>query len=89
MGTFIFSRITVFIISPIGAIPAGRIFIISRLDNTNFIDSADGICLRQQGSMDLMCRGVTLGTTVSRFNIYATLPYSELLYQFSIRDSKD
>jgi hypothetical protein len=89
LGFFISSRITVFIISPIGAIPSGRIFIISRQENTNFIDSADAICLRNQGTVDLMCRGITLGVTASRFNIYATLPYSESLYQFSIRGSSN
>lgn len=77
------TQVTIFVIPPIGAVPEGRTLIISRMSNTQFIDCADAICERIQGSVNLMCRGVALGAVATNAKIYARLPYSETLHRIA------
>lgn len=79
----IFSQITLFVIPPIGAIPDGRTVIITRLSNTEFIDSPDAICERIQGGVSLMCRGIVLATVIENSTVLGRLPYSSWLYEIS------
>jgi hypothetical protein len=74
---------SIFVVQPIGAVPEGRTLIISRLTNMGFIDSADAMCERLQGQVNLLCRGVILGAVGEKAQIYARLPYSPWLYQWS------
>lgn len=74
---------TIFVIPPIGAIPEGRIVIISRLNTMKFIDSADAMCERTQGGVSLLCRGILMAGVVKDATIYMRLPYSETLYLIS------
>jgi hypothetical protein len=83
LGFMLYSQISIFIIQPIGAVPEGRTLIIGRLTNVNFIDSADGICERQMGGVNLLCRGAVIAKIVSIATIYVRLPYSETLYGIS------
>ena len=39
-------NITIFVVQPIGAVPEGRTLVMSRLNATRFIDSADSVCMR-------------------------------------------
>jgi predicted Zn finger-like uncharacterized protein len=78
-----YTQFTIFVIQPIGAIPEGKSLIISRLNKTKFIDSADAMCERMQGGVNLLCRGMVLGTVSKNAKVYARLPYSELLYLIS------
>ena len=78
-----FFQFTIFVVQPIGAVPEGRTMIISRLTNINFIDSADAICQRQMGGVNLLCRSAVLGKIVSTATIYVRLPYSSMLYGIS------
>lgn len=78
-----YTQITIFVVPPIGAVPEGKTIIVSRLKNTQFIDSADAICERIQGSVNLLCRGAMLGAIAEKSTVYARLPYSEWLYLFS------
>ena len=77
------TQITVFVIQPIGAIPDGKTLVISRLNVTRFIDSADAVCERMQGKVNLLCRGMVLGKVGETATVYARLPYSETLYMMS------
>jgi hypothetical protein len=79
----IYTQITIFVVPPIGAVPEGRTVIMLRLNKTNFIDSADAICERIQGSVSLLCRGMTMAGVVENTKILARLPYSEWLYLIS------
>ena len=45
------TKITLFVIPPIGAIPEGKILVIHRLEKTKFIDSPDAMCERIQGGL--------------------------------------
>jgi hypothetical protein len=78
-----YSQVTIFVIQPIGALPEGKTLIISRLDKTNFIDSADGMCERLQGNVNLLCRLAMMGAVANNAKVYARLPYSEWLYSIS------
>lgn len=82
-GVFVYTQITIFVVPPIGAVPEGRTLIISRLAATAFIDSADAVCERIQGSVNLLCRGMVLGAVAQNATIYLRLPYSESLYLVS------
>ncbi len=79
----IYTQITIFLIQPIGAIPDGRTLVLNRGGNLNFIDSADALCLRAQGKVNLLCRAATIAQVSREFTIYARLPYSETLYLIS------
>ena len=74
---------TIFVIQPVGAIPKGQTLIISKLNKTKFIDSADAMCDRIQGGVSLLCRGIVLGQVAKNAKIYFRLPYFEALYNLS------
>lgn len=78
-----YTQLTIFVIPPIGAVPEGRTLIISRMNKTQFIDSADAMCERMQGGVSLLCRGMILGAIAEKSKIYLRLPYSESLYLIS------
>jgi hypothetical protein len=80
ISIIIYTQITIFIVPPIGAVPEGRTLIISRLNKTEFVDSADAMCERMQGGVSLLCRGMLLGAVAENSKIYLRLPYSEWLY---------
>jgi hypothetical protein len=75
--------ITLFVIQPIGAIPEGRTIIITRLTTMHFIDSADALCERKMGGVNLLCRGLVTAKVVNEATILARLPYSGALYEIS------
>jgi hypothetical protein len=79
----IYTQITIFSVPPIGAVPEGRTVIMLRLNKTKFIDSADAMCVRIQGYVNLICRGMTMGAVVNATTILARLPYSETIYKIS------
>jgi hypothetical protein len=79
----VYTQITIFVVQPIGAVPEGRTLIILRLNKTNFIDSADGMCARMQGGVSLMCRMMAMSAVLNKTTIIARLPYSETLYSIS------
>ncbi|WP_095153388.1 MULTISPECIES: hypothetical protein [unclassified Pseudomonas] len=79
----VYTQITIFAVPPIGAVPEGRTVIMLRLNKTNFIDSADAMCVRIQGYVSLLCRGMTMAAVVNATTIIARLPYSETLYKIS------
>ncbi len=78
-----YTQLTIFVVPPIGAVPEGKTLVISRLNKTEFIDSADAMCERIQGGVNLLCRAMLLGTIVGESKIYLRLPYSEWLYLIS------
>jgi len=77
---------TIFIINPIGALPEGKTLIILKLNKTQFIDSADGICLRELGYVNLLCRGMVLSTVLKKSKIIIKLPYNKYLYNLTLKD---
>ncbi|UVM19160.1 hypothetical protein LOY42_12925 [Pseudomonas sp. B21-023] len=79
----VYTQITIFAVPPIGAVPEGRTVIMLRLNKTNFIDSADAMCVRIQGYVSLMCRGMTMAGVVKATIIIARLPYSDTIYKIS------
>jgi hypothetical protein len=89
VACFVFyTQFTIFVIQPIGALPEGKTLIISRLNKTEFIDSADAMCERLQGGVNLLCRGAMLGAVAEKATIYARFPYSEWLYLISTGGKK-
>ncbi|MCX6088829.1 MAG: hypothetical protein NTX88_00315 [Candidatus Atribacteria bacterium] len=82
-GLVFYTQFTIFVVQPIGALPEGKTLIISRLNKTEFIDSADAMCERLQGGVNLLCRGAMLGAVIEKATIYARLPYREWFYQVS------
>lgn len=78
-----YTQLTIFVVPPIGAIPEGKTLIISRMNKTDFIDSADAMCERMQDGVNLLCRGMLLGAIVKNSTVYLKLPYMEWLYLVS------
>lgn len=79
----IYTKITIFVIPPIGALPEGKTVIIARLNKTEFIDSPDGMCERIQGGVSLLCRGMVMGAVIGQSTVLLRLPYNSLLYSIS------
>jgi len=77
------TQVTIFVVPPIGAVPEGRTLIISRLNRGEFVDSADAMCERMQGGVNLLCRGMVLGAVAKNATVFLRLPYSESLYLIS------
>lgn len=80
---FAYTQLTLFVIQPIGAVPEGRTLVIWRLGNLRFIDSADAVCQRETGRVNLLCRGAIMGGVAKNADIIIRLPYSETLYKLS------
>jgi len=77
------TQVTFFVVQPIGAAPDGGTLLISRLNRGKFIDSADAMCQRIQGNVNLLCRGMVLGQVGQHAQVYLRLPYFESLYLVS------
>ena len=77
------TQVTFFIIPPIGAVPEGQTLLISRFNQTQFIDSPDAMCERMQGGVNLLCRGLMMGAVAEGATILLRLPYSDTLYTIS------
>jgi len=76
--------LTIFVVQPIGIAPEGRTVVIPRSGQMRFIDSADGLCLRMQGNVNLLCRGMVLARLGAQdTRILARFPYSRSLYRIS------
>ncbi len=78
-----YSQITLFVVQPIAAVPTGKTLVILRLNKTNFIDSADAMCVRETGSLNLLCRGMMMSAVINKSKILMKLPYSKFLYEIS------
>lgn len=78
-----YTQLTIFVIAPIGALPEGKTVIITRLNKTEFIDSADAMCERMNGGVSLMCRVMMMGAVFEKSTVLARLPYSSTLYSIS------
>ena len=83
LAAIVYLQVTVFVVQPMGALPEGRTVVMSRLNTTKFIDSADAMCLRIQDGVNLLCRGMVLGKILENATIYLRLPYSRTLYLIS------
>jgi hypothetical protein len=79
----IYFNVSLFVIQPIGAAPAGQTLVLLRKGKMNFIDSADAICERINGGVSLLCRGLVLGNVARDSKILFRLPYSSTLYKIS------
>jgi hypothetical protein len=78
-----YTQITIFVIQPLGMLPEGKTLVIARLNKTQFIDSPDGVCEREQGEVNLICRMGVLAGVVKNSTIILRLPYSKWLYNVS------
>ena len=88
LGALLSSQVTFFVVQPIGAAPEGRTLLIARLNGGQLVDSADAMCLRLQGNVNLLCRGMILGQVGQNATVYVRLPYSETLYLMSTEGKK-
>ncbi len=82
-GALATTQLTLFVVPPIGALPEGKTVLISRLTNTQFVDSPDAICQRIQEGVSLLCRGMVIGRVLEEAKIYGRFPYSSSLYSIS------
>lgn len=83
-----YTQLTVFVIQPIGAVPEGETLVLRRTGKMQFIDSADAMCEREMGQVNLLFRGAILGAIGRDAKVLARLPYSEILYSISTRGKK-
>ena len=82
VGVWFLIRPGVFTIQPIGALPEGVTFLYhSRNPSMPFFSSPDGLCLKMQGSVSLLCRATAISSAVELTDrIIIRLPYSHWAY---------
>ena len=82
LGLWVLIRPGVFIVQPIGAIPDGITFVYhSRNQEMSFFSSPDGLCLKIQGSVNLLCRAAGIAAIEELSDrIIFRLPYSRWAY---------
>lgn len=73
----------IFVIQPIGALPDGITVIVAGVPGLRPIDSPDAFCEREQGYVNLLCRGMVAGRVARDGNILVRLPYMPLLMSLS------
>ena len=77
------TQLTLFVTQPIPTAPEGSTLVMLRTDRTRFIDSADGVCLRQYGAVSVFCRLAIVGETNLQGVVLLRLPFSQTLYDIS------
>lgn len=75
----VISRLGFYAVQPIGALPEGVTMIVWRASDEPFFNSPDAFCLRVQGGVSLLCRGLALGQAPTD-RIILRLPYMEWAY---------
>jgi hypothetical protein len=69
-------------VQPLDALPEGGTLVVWRVGNEPFFNSPDATCLRMQGSVSLLCRGVAFGVAPTE-RIVLRLPYQHWAYLWS------
>ncbi len=68
-------------IQPIGMIPDGITLMVVRVGTkVHFFDSPDGLCLRLNGELNLICRMAMISAIGENTKIVLRLPYSKAIY---------
>jgi len=93
VAVIVYTQFTLFVVPRIGAIPEGRTVVLLRYGKnadgqwvkvkTKFIDSADAMCKREMGGVNLLCRGMVMAAVASSSTIIVRLPYSQTLEQLA------
>ena len=83
LAGLIYWQLALFVVQPIGAVPQGATLLLVKNDALDFIDSPDGICARETGQVNLICRGTVLAKVLESSNVITQLPYSVWLYKIS------
>lgn len=72
-------RLGFYSVQPIGALPEGVTMIVWRASDEPLCNSPDALCLRIQGGVSLLCRGLALEQAPTD-RIILRLPYMEWAY---------
>lgn len=83
VGGAYLAGVRAFVVQPIGAVPKGVTAIVTGFPGLRFIDSPDAFCYREQGYVNLLCRGMIAGRVAQNGTILLRLPYSSFLYSLS------
>lgn len=76
---FIYTQIGLYTVQPIGALPEGATMLVWRSSGEPFFNSPDALCLKVQGEVSLLCRGMAIGQApIDR--IILRLPYMDWAY---------
>lgn len=77
---FIATKITVFSVQPIGSLPDGVSIVMWKKGDEPFFNSPDAICLKAQGNVSLLCRGMALSRYFEEDNVIYRMSYKEGFY---------
>lgn len=75
--------LSIIVIQPLGVLPDGVTVVVVGIKNTNFIDSPDAICARNEGGVSLLCRAREGAAVADHGTILLRLPYSEMLFRLT------
>jgi len=79
LAVIVYTRISLYIIQPMGVVPGGVTLVVWRDPAKPFFDSADATCLRSEGTVTLLCRGNAIHDALNSRPLLR-LPYWDWAY---------
>lgn len=73
-------KITIFTVQPIGSIPDGISIVMWKKGDEPFFNSPDAICMKIQGGVSLLCRGMAINRYFDEKNVIYRMKYKEYFY---------
>ena len=84
--TLFCTQFTIFVMPPIGTLSSSsETVLITRLDESRFIDSSDAMCQRANGVVNPICRGRVVGNVTQNAKVLAKFPYVDWFYLISTK----
>lgn len=80
LSIFAVKKITIFTVQPIGSIPDGISIVMWKQKDEPFFNSPDAMCLKIQGGVSLLCRGMAINRYFDEKNVIYRMKYKESFY---------
>lgn len=84
MLTLFYTQFTILIINPLeGFAENPKTMLITRMENTRFLDTPEAICRRTKGELSASCSETISSRINNSVKVYANFPYADWLYRIS------
>lgn len=84
MVTLFYTQFTILVINPLeGFSDNPKTMLITRMENTRFLDTPEAICRRTDGGLSATCSKAISSRINNGGKVYANFPYADWLYKIS------
>ncbi|BCS88584.1 hypothetical protein [Pseudodesulfovibrio sediminis] len=77
------TKVTVFVIPPMGFVTKGKTVVIPRPDGMGFLENAESACEQTSGPENLLCQALVLKDVSTEAEVLVRFPYSSTLDSLS------